>query len=37
VINQFKVDWLPWIDSRILLDVDKPGDYEKLFQAYGKS
>ncbi|MDY6846058.1 MAG: selenium cofactor biosynthesis protein YqeC [Chloroflexota bacterium] len=30
VINQFDVDWLPWVDGRILLDVDRPGDYERL-------
>ncbi|HEY9121576.1 MAG TPA: selenium cofactor biosynthesis protein YqeC, partial [Brevefilum sp.] len=34
VINQVEVDWLPWIDRRILMDVDSPGDYERLLQAY---
>jgi molybdenum cofactor cytidylyltransferase len=34
VINQFKVDWLSWIDRRILMDVDQAGDYEKLKEAY---
>lgn len=34
IINQFDVDWLPWIDRRILMDVDRPGDYEKLLDAY---
>jgi molybdenum cofactor cytidylyltransferase len=34
VINQFDVDWLPWIDPRILLDVDKSGDYRKLKEAF---
>ena len=34
VINQFKVDWLSWIDHRILMDVDQAGDYEKLKEAY---
>ena len=34
VINQFKVDWLPWVDRRILMDVDQMGDYEKLKRAY---
>lgn len=34
VINQFEVDWLPWEDRRILLDVDLEGDYERLLNAY---
>lgn len=34
VFNQFKVDWLPWIDDRALMDVDQDGDYEKLITAY---
>jgi len=34
VFNQFDVDWLDWVDARILLDVDVPGDYEKLMEAY---
>ena len=34
VFNQFKVDWLSWIDDRALLDVDQDGDYEKLINAY---
>jgi molybdenum cofactor cytidylyltransferase len=34
VINRFEVDWLPWIDNRILMDVDSPGDYERLLWAY---
>jgi molybdenum cofactor cytidylyltransferase len=34
VFSQFKVDWLPWIDSRIQMDVDQPGDEERLKSAY---
>ncbi len=34
VFNQFKVEWLPWVDSRIQMDVDEPGDEKALFQAY---
>ncbi len=34
VFGQFEVDWLPWIDDRILLDVDEEGDYERLLEAY---
>ncbi|KUK45776.1 MAG: hypothetical protein XD73_1350 [Anaerolinea thermophila] len=34
VINRFEVDWLPWVDRRILLDVDREGDYERLLRAY---
>jgi molybdenum cofactor cytidylyltransferase len=33
VFDQFKVDWLDWADERILLDVDQPGDYERLLEA----
>jgi molybdenum cofactor cytidylyltransferase len=32
--NKFKVDNLPWIDDRALLDVDQVGDYDRLMQAY---
>jgi len=31
------VDWLPWADDRILLDVDRPGDYERLKRMYDDS
>jgi hypothetical protein len=34
VFNQFHVEWLPWNDPRILLDVDEPGDEETLLKAY---
>lgn len=34
VFNQFKVEWLPWVDARITLDVDQPGDEEILCRAY---
>jgi len=37
VINQFDVDWLPWVDDRVLLDVDRPGDYERLRRMYDDS
>jgi len=37
VINRFEVDWLPWIDRRILLDVDREGDYERLLKVYSIS
>ncbi|MFW5713318.1 MAG: selenium cofactor biosynthesis protein YqeC [Brevefilum sp.] len=36
VFDQFEVDWLPWDDERILLDVDEPGDYERLLEAFSK-
>jgi molybdenum cofactor cytidylyltransferase len=36
VINQFEVDWLDWIDRRILMDVDQEGDYERLKRVYGE-
>jgi molybdenum cofactor cytidylyltransferase len=34
VFNQFQIDWLPWIDSRINIDVDEPGDEKRLREAY---
>ena len=34
VFGQFPMDWLAWVDDRILLDVDEPGDYERLLSAY---
>jgi len=34
VFNQFKVDWLPWIDDRTSLDVDDAVDIEILTSAY---
>ena len=32
--NKFKVDTLPWIDDRALLDVDQVSDYDELMRAY---
>lgn len=32
--NKFKVDTLPWIDDRALMDVDQVSDYDKLRRAY---
>jgi molybdenum cofactor cytidylyltransferase len=32
--NKFKVDNLPWIDDRALLDVDQVRDYVQLMRAY---
>jgi len=34
VMQQFKVDWLPWVDDRALLDVDQEGDLARLRSAY---
>jgi CTP:molybdopterin cytidylyltransferase MocA len=34
VFGQYPVDWLPWADDRILLDVDQQGDYERLLKAF---
>ena len=34
ILNQFEMDWLPWKDARILLDVDNEGDLQILKQAY---
>lgn len=32
--NAFRVDHVPWVDDRCLLDVDEAGDYEQLIDAY---
>ena len=32
--SKFKVDTLPWIDDRALLDVDQVSDYDKLMRDY---
>ncbi|MCB2202490.1 putative selenium-dependent hydroxylase accessory protein YqeC [bacterium] len=34
VFSQFDVGWLPWVDERILLDVDDEGDYERMMDAF---
>ncbi len=34
LFNQFAVEWVPWIDSRIKLDVDLPGDEDVLWDSY---
>jgi len=36
ILEQFEVDWLPWEDEQILLDVDDAEDLEKLRQAYDR-
>ncbi len=36
VFDQFEVDWLPWADDRILLDVDEQADLNALHRAYGE-
>ena len=36
LFNQFSVEWVPWMDSRINLDVDHPGDEEILRDSYFK-
>jgi CTP:molybdopterin cytidylyltransferase MocA len=30
IFNKFKVDYLPWHDESLLLDVDTSEDYRKL-------
>jgi molybdenum cofactor cytidylyltransferase len=34
ILKRFEVDWLPWVDERVLMDVDAKGDAVKLEQAY---
>jgi molybdenum cofactor cytidylyltransferase len=31
---RYKVQWLPWHDANLLLDVDTPEDYRRLLEAY---
>ena len=35
VFKLFDVDYVPWVDDRIMLDVDREGDEERLREAYG--
>ncbi|MBW7918094.1 MAG: nucleotidyltransferase family protein, partial [Anaerolineales bacterium] len=30
IFHKYKVDYLPWHDETLLLDVDTPEDYERL-------
>ncbi|MEA3326683.1 MAG: nucleotidyltransferase family protein, partial [Chloroflexota bacterium] len=34
VFSQYDVDWLPWVDDRILMDVDRIGDEQALWDAF---
>ena len=34
LFSQFDVDWLPWIDDRVLMDVDEAGDEQSLREVY---
>lgn len=34
IFNQFKVDWLPWIDDRAGFDVDDLKDYQRMLTAH---
>lgn len=34
VFDKFDVDWLPWVDDRILMDVDSQENLERLKEAY---
>ncbi len=34
VFSQFEVDWLPWVDERALMDVDREGDLACLIRAF---
>ncbi len=34
LFSKAQVDWVPWHDPRMLLDVDTPEDYEKLIAAF---
>jgi molybdenum cofactor cytidylyltransferase len=32
VFSKFSIDWLPWSDASMLMDVDTPEDYQKLLR-----
>jgi len=34
IFSQFDVDWLEWVDDRVLMDVDQPDDVKKLWDSY---
>ena len=34
VFSQFNVDWLPWIDDRVLMDVDEQEEEQALMDAF---
>ncbi len=34
IFSKFQATWVPWHDSRLLLDVDTPDDYQVLLDAY---
>ena len=33
LFSRYPVDWLPWHDARLLLDIDKPEDYQNLLAS----
>lgn len=33
IFDKFKVEYIPWHDDNLLLDVDKPSDYQKLIDT----
>jgi molybdenum cofactor cytidylyltransferase len=34
LFSRFPVQWLPWHDPTVLLDVDAPEDYKRLMARY---
>lgn len=34
IFSKFDVDWLPWVDDRILMDVDTEEDLDLLIESY---
>jgi molybdenum cofactor cytidylyltransferase len=36
VFDRFRVEYLPWNDERLLLDVDTRADYKRLKEMYGE-
>ena len=37
IFSTYPVDWLPWLDSSIAIDVDRPADYERLLRRAGQA
>jgi molybdenum cofactor cytidylyltransferase len=33
LFSKYKIDWVPWNDSSILVDIDTPEDYQKLIHG----
>jgi molybdenum cofactor cytidylyltransferase len=34
LFDRYPVEWVPWEDPRLVLDIDSPGDYQKFLDQY---